>query len=83
MTKLDELNGKYPWIFRCDTCGSEDQFEVSEDKSYIKCNSCGREYFGGLEELKGYNQKSLEQIKANFAKDAKTALEEKIKSLFK
>ncbi|MDH6312677.1 hypothetical protein M2137_001452 [Parabacteroides sp. PFB2-10] len=83
MRKLEELNGKYTWILRCDTCASDDQFEISEDQSYIKCICCDREYLGGIEELKEYNSASLEQIKIDLAKDAKKVVEEELRKAFK
>lgn len=43
---------------RCITCGGED-FEFNEDKSYIKCNLCNREYFGGYDELIELNEESI------------------------
>lgn len=30
----------------CDTCGSDNHFETNDDKTYVKCHACGREYFG-------------------------------------
>lgn len=79
MSKLEELNGKYTWILRCDTCGSDDQFEIFEDETYVSCLCCGREYLGGVEELKGYNSESLDQIKEDLARDAKKIVEEELR----
>lgn len=41
---------------RCVVCGSDSDFESNEDRSYIKCNKCNREYHGGYEELVNLNQ---------------------------
>lgn len=48
---------------RCATSGSEDHFESNEDKSYVKCTLCNREYLGGIEELKEYNEEAIEAVK--------------------
>ncbi|MFR9545897.1 MAG: hypothetical protein SNJ29_10005 [Rikenellaceae bacterium] len=42
-------------ILRCDVCGHDDQFESNEDKSYVKCKACGKEYHGGFDELQELN----------------------------
>lgn len=63
----------------CATCGQSD-FEHNEDKSWIKCNNCNREYTGGVDELLEYNQNqvdaALEQEAQKlldvFAKDMET-----------
>ncbi len=39
----------YEGKLRCITCAGED-FEFNEDKSYVKCTTCGREYLGGYDE---------------------------------
>ncbi len=36
---------------RCVVCGVTDKFDSNEDNSYIKCTNCGKEYFGGYDEL--------------------------------
>lgn len=43
----------------CGTCGNQD-FDYNEDKTWVKCNSCDREYTGGIEELKEHNYKRIE-----------------------
>jgi hypothetical protein len=48
---------------RCATCGRDDSFEHNDDYSYIKCNNCGREYFGGRDELLEYNQDVIDEVK--------------------
>jgi ribosomal protein S27E len=35
---------------RCITCGDKD-FEFNEEKTWVKCNRCGKEYLGGYDEL--------------------------------
>lgn len=43
----------------CATCAGSD-FAFNDDKTYIKCNRCGREYYGGYEELKLLNQENIQ-----------------------
>ena len=46
----------------CDTCGSDEHFETNEDKTYVKCCICGREYFGGYNELLQLNKPRITEI---------------------
>lgn len=46
-------------MLKCTVCGAENQFEFNEDKTYVKCNKCGKEYFGGYDELVEYNQEHI------------------------
>lgn len=69
----------YKGNLRCDTCGYTDSFEFNEDKSYIKCNKCGREYLGGYEELLKYNQEPIEQIKDDVEVYIKQSLQNALK----
>lgn len=59
MKNLDDMTENV--VPRCDTCGCTDYFEANEDNSYIKCTNCGREYFGGKNELIEYNQEEIEE----------------------
>lgn len=45
---------------RCANCMSTD-FERNNDLSYIRCKNCGKEYFGGYNELVLDNRKYIEQ----------------------
>lgn len=49
------MKKEYFLRLRCATCGREYSFEYNDDKSYVKCTFCNREYFGGIEELKELN----------------------------
>ena len=60
---------------RCPTCGGE-SFEANEERTYLKCVKCGREFLGGIDELKEYNLPEIE-------KQARTIVEDKLKSAFK
>lgn len=63
----------------CQTCGNSD-FTHNEDKSFLKCNVCNREYHGGIDELANYNQESIqhavdevgEKLLDDFAKKLET-----------
>jgi cytochrome c-type biogenesis protein CcmH/NrfF len=72
---------------RCIVCGMEDCFECNEDKSYIKCSNCGKEYFGGYDELVECNQQEINSVveskKDEIAKDLKKDIEDMFKNAFK
>lgn len=72
---------------RCITCGDNSSFEFNEDKTYIKCIRCGREYFGGYNELVGVNQKAiddeLETVKKEVFDDLKADINKTFKNAFK
>lgn len=67
----------------CIVCGSTDDFEFNEDKSFIKCLKCNKEYPGGYEELVELNQsliqEEVEATKTEIIKD----VEKDIRDMFK
>jgi ribosomal protein L37AE/L43A len=71
---------------QCITCG-DTEFEFNEDKSWVKCNRCGKEYLGGYNELVDLNQgiinQELEETKEELLKDAKKDIIDTIKNAFK
>jgi len=67
---------------RCITCGGED-FEFNEDKSYIKCNLCNREYFGGYDELIELNEESITEGVEAFKAEVTSDIEKDITDMFK
>jgi DNA-directed RNA polymerase subunit RPC12/RpoP len=67
----------------CATCGSDSHFEFNEDKSYIKCINCNREYLGGYDELVDFNQETLEKVKQQIAQDAENEILINLKNAFK
>ena len=67
---------------RCLTCGGED-FEFNEDKSYIKCNLCNREYFGGFDELIELNEESITEGVGAFKAEVTSDIEKDITDMFK
>lgn len=68
---------------RCVVCGSEDNFECNEDKSYIKCTNCGKEYFGGYDELVECNQELIAEAKELVVDEIDKDLQKDKNSLFK
>lgn len=71
---------------RCITCG-DTSFEFNEEKTWVKCNRCGKEYLGGYDELVELNQENisreLENTKEEIAKDLKNDLNKMMKDAFK
>ena len=58
---------------KCPTCGGE-SFEASHDRSYVKCETCGRVFSGGLEELKELNMPEIEKAARSVAEDKLTKM---------
>ena len=71
---------------RCITCGDTD-FEFNEDKSWVKCNRCGKEYLGGYDELVELNKETINQeldkTKEEIGKDLQKEMNEMLKKAFK
>lgn len=71
---------------KCITCGDTD-FEFNDDKSWIKCNRCNREYSGGYDELVELNQQTInqkiEETKSEITEDIKNDLNDMLKKTFK
>ena len=80
---MKKLKDSYEVRLRCATCGCEDQFESNEDQSYIKCTFCNREYHGGIEELKEYNQEAFDEVKEEIEQDAAAYIQERLARAFK
>ena len=72
---------------RCIVCGSEEDFECNDNKSYIKCKKCNKEYPGGYDELVELNQaliqEELDETKAEIAKDLEKDIHDMFKKAFK
>ena len=47
-------------LLRCIICGGTN-FEFNDDKSWIKCKQCGKEYPEGYDELEKLNQGLINQ----------------------
>jgi len=71
---------------RCITCGDTD-FEFNDDKSWIKCNRCGKEYPEGYDELVKLNQElinqELDKSKEEILKDTQKDITDMLKEAFK
>lgn len=71
---------------RCISCGDTD-FEFKEDKFWIKCNRCGKEYLGGYDELVELNQETinheLNKTQEKLGKDLQNDVTEILKKAFK
>lgn len=80
---MNKLKDSYEIRLRCATCGCEDHFESNEDKSYIKCTFCNREYLGGIEELKEFNQEVFDEVKEEIQQDAAAYIKAQLKNAFK
>lgn len=67
----------------CATCGSDSHFEFNEDKSYIKCTNCNREYHGGYDELLELNHETIDKVKQQIAQEAKNEILNHLKDTFR
>lgn len=67
---------------RCGTCGGED-FNFNEDKSYVKCNLCNREYLGGYNELVELNQENINENVESMKSEVRDDLHKELSDMFK
>lgn len=77
------MQTEYSLKLRCATCGCDDKFEFNEDKSYVKCTFCNREYFGGIEELKELNIDAIDEVKEQIKRNAAKYVQDEFKKAFK
>lgn len=68
---------------RCVVCGSDSDFESNEDKTYIKCTKCNREYLGGYDELVELNQALIDEEVEATKQEVKEDLEKDIQDMLK
>ena len=66
----------------CATCGQGD-FNHNEDKSWVKCNNCNREYPGGINELAEFNQSTIQDAVNEYGDSLMNDFAKKIESKFK
>lgn len=76
-------NYSYTIKLRCIVCGSENHFDCNEDKSYIKCTNCGKEYYNGYDELVSCNQNQIEEIKEIATQKIKQDIQKDINQIIK
>lgn len=76
-------NYSYSIQLRCVVCGSEDHFYYNEDKSYIKCTNCGKEYFGGYDELVSCNHDQIDEVKEIAAEEVENDLQKELNKMLK
>ena len=76
-------NYSYSIKLRCIVCGSEEHFECNEDNSYIKCTNCGKEYFGGYDELVSCNQEQITEVKEFATEEIGNDLQRKVNQMLK
>jgi hypothetical protein len=67
---------------RCDTCG-DTSFEYNEDKSWVKCKRCDREYHRGYDELVQLNQAAIDEQLNEMKKEVTQDLKKDIGKMFK
>ena len=77
------MKERYTGKLRCATCGDTESFDFNDDKSYIKCVKCNREYFGGYDELLSYNQETIEEVKGQIEADAEAYIKKSLEDAFK
>ena len=74
-------------ILRCVVCGSADHFEYNDNKTYVKCTLCNREYLGGLDERQEMNEamiaEEIEAIKKEVIEDAEKEITDMFKKVLK
>lgn len=68
---------------RCVVCGSDSDFESNEDKTYIKCTKCNREYIGGYNELVELNQELIDEEINQTKKETSADLQKDLVSMLK
>lgn len=77
------MKTEYTGQLRCATCGATDSFEFNNDKSYIKCTKCGKEYLGGYDELLELNQESIDEVIGQIQADGEEYIKESIQDALK
>ena len=68
---------------RCVICGSADHFEYNDDKSYVKCTLCNREYLGGEAELIEMNEAMIAEEVDDIKKEVTKDVEKDFRNMFK
>ncbi|MFD2554588.1 hypothetical protein [Sphingobacterium tabacisoli] len=66
----------------CATCG-QSNFDHNEDKSWVKCNNCDREYLGGISELAEFNQSNIQDAVNDYGQSLVDEFAKSLESKFK
>jgi len=66
----------------CARCGQGD-FDHNEDKSWVECNNCDREYPGGINELAEFNQSNIQEAVNDLGQSLVDDFAKKMESKFK
>lgn len=77
------MKKEYTITLRCATCGSEDHFEFNDDKSYVKCTLCGREYTKGLDELVKLNSEEINSTQDKIMADVTSEIIDSMREALK
>lgn len=67
---------------KCITCG-DSNFEFNDDKSWIKCNRCNREYMDGYDELVSLNKSVIDSEINNLKNEASKDLQDDLQNILK
>lgn len=73
----------YKIELRCIVCGSEGHFDSNDDKSYIKCTNCEKEYFRGYDELVSCNHEQIAEVKELVTDEVRKDLQNELGQMFK
>lgn len=68
---------------RCATCGDFSSFEFNEEKTWVKCTKCDREYNGGYDELVELNQSDINEQINNMKEEVTRDLNADLNKMFK
>lgn len=66
----------------CQTCGGED-FDFNEDKTYVKCKTCEREYPGGYDELVQANTERVNAAVDDMKREITSDIKDHFRQAFK
>lgn len=66
----------------CPSCKSAD-LTLSQNNDFGECNSCGRKFLNGKEELINLNSYKFEEAKKQIVKDVSKEFEKSLKKAFK
>ena len=67
----------------CATCGDSSSFEFNEEKTWVRCTKCNREYNGGYDELVELNQSEINEQINNMKEEVTKDLNKMFKDAFK